>query len=167
MIYYRYNSEDHHTTYATTMSTIHHFYRGFHITFQTSEGFYRVDHDDVPGLADHHLHLPYLNTAKRYIELLLNILEAPLPEPYNSARLEPYYSTNFRDDGPLPVFLTRTDLPPPQGRCAHVQCSLSKGSLWHYCGRPTLPGSSRCFNHSEKVHTPLPQGYHQKALVKM
>ena len=133
-------------------SHIHHFYQGFHIVFVGTH--YRVLHDTVPEMTDPHLRHYNFNSAKAYARAVLLYFTEPLPEPANTQRLEPFYRSGFRDDGPLPSFF-KINAPVHNEGCAHVFCSNTPngGHGFRYCGRPPLPGSTRCQAHSN-IPTP-------------
>lgn len=136
------------------MSTIHHQYRAYHIAFHS--GRYHVQNDANPHdpYCDVTLQLPNLNTARRYVDTLWDMMLDPQPEPYNSLRLEPFYKCGYRPDGPLPS-LYRVQSNHVAGTCAHVSCQtttvgLAAGNCWHYCGKPVAnPGTTRCLAHSD------------------
>lgn len=142
------------TTMPRNQMKIHHQYRHFRITFFGSTNNYRVSHDYHPEWADQYLHLRSLNHAKDYVDALCLLLYLPLPEPLHSERLVPFYKHSYRSDGPLPpaLSLLLIDRKPNSLCCQHVMCSVTVRSvqgknLWHYCGKPTAPGSTRCNEH--------------------
>ena len=133
---------------------IHTTYKGFLIRYSESECQYRVhDQPGNPGLADTYLHLPNMKTAQAYIDTLIECICNPLPEPKQSERLEPFYRSTFRDDGPIPTILG-IYLQPPQG-CQHVLYLPARGG-WTFCNKEPKRGSTRCWDHER-----IPQSVEQ------
>ena len=136
------------------MSTIHHKYMTFPITFRESEGCYRVHNPyNNSGLADPHLQFPNLNTAKRYVDAIQAYLMMPMPDELR--KLTEYYTLLPRNDGPMPHVVIPV-VPPklPTDCCAHFHYVEARGG-WCYCRGKLKPGSTRCWNHERKFTTEL------------